>query len=75
MNRKLFFADNPVVAHRVAFKKNNFPEHSIATLKHAIELRSARSELDVRISADYSLIINHDSHYHKLEIEKTTFAE
>ncbi len=75
MNRKISFADNPVVAHRGAFKKNNFPENSIAALKHAIELRCAGSEFDVRMTADDSLIINHDPHYHKLEIEKTTFAE
>lgn len=74
MNRKISFADNPVVAHRGAFKKNNFPENSIAALKHAIELRCTGSEFDVRMTADDSLIINHDPHYHKLEIEKTSFA-
>lgn len=75
MNRKISFADNPVVAHRGAFKKNNLPENSIAALKQAIELRCTGSEFDVRMTADDSLIINHDPHYHKLEIEKTSFAE
>lgn len=75
MDSKISFADNPVVAHRGAFKKNNFPENSIAALKHAIELRCTGSEFDVRMTADDSLIINHDPHYNKLEIEKTTFAE
>lgn len=74
MDSIISFADNPVVAHRGAFKKNNFPENSIAALKHAIELRCTGSEFDVRMTADDSLIINHDPHYHKLEIEKTTYA-
>lgn len=69
------FAGNPVVAHRGAFKKNNFPENSIAALKEAIRLKCTGSEFDVRMSVDDSLIINHDPHYNKLLIEQTTFAE
>lgn len=66
---------NPVVAHRGAFKKNGFPENSIASLKEAIRLKCAGSEFDVRMTADDSLVINHDPHYHTLTIEKTGFAE
>jgi len=69
------FASNPVVAHRGAFKKNGFPENSIASLKEAIRLNCAGSEFDVRMSADDSLVINHDPHYHQLEIEKTNYSE
>ena len=69
------FAKNPVVAHRGAFKKNGFPENSIAALKEAIRLNCAGSEFDVRMSADDSLIINHDPDYHQLEIEKMTYKE
>jgi len=69
------FAANPVVAHRGAFKKNGFPENSIASLKEAIRLKCTGSEFDVRMTADDSLIINHDPHFNKLEIEKTTYAE
>lgn len=69
------FASNPVVAHRGAFKKNAFPENSIAALKEAIRLKCTGSEFDVRMSADDSLIINHDPHYHQLEIEKTNYAK
>ena len=73
---KIFtFANNPVVAHRGAFKKNNFPENSIASLKEAIRLGCTGSEFDIRMTADDSLVINHDPHYNKLEIEKTTYAE
>ena len=71
---KMTFADNIVVAHRGAWKKNNFPENSIASLKRAIELNCTGSEFDVWMTADDSLVINHDSDYNKLPIEKTNYA-
>ncbi|HEU4633584.1 MAG TPA: glycerophosphodiester phosphodiesterase family protein [Flavisolibacter sp.] len=69
------FAPNPVVAHRGAFKAHGYPENSIASLKEAIRLQCTGSEFDVRMTADDSLVINHDPHYNKLEIEKTTYSE
>jgi glycerophosphoryl diester phosphodiesterase len=68
------FAPNPVVAHRGAFKKKGFPENSIASLKEAIRLGCTGSEFDVRMTADDSLVINHDPHHNRMEIEKTGFA-
>ncbi len=72
---KIQFAPNPVIAHRGAFKKNNFPENSIAALREAIRLQCTGSEFDVRMSADDTLLINHDPHYEKLEIEKTSYQQ
>ncbi len=72
---KISFAENNVVAHRGAWKKLGFPENSIASLKHAIELKCTGSEFDVRMTSDDSLIINHDPHFNNLEIEKTTYAD
>ena len=71
---KIKFAGNAVVAHRGAFKKNNLPENSIASLKEAIRLHCTGSEFDVRMTADDSLIINHDPLYNKMAIEKTDFS-
>ena len=71
----IVFADNVVIAHRGAWKKNNLPENSIASLREAIRLNCTGSEFDVRMTADDSLIINHDQHYNKLLVEKTTYAE
>ncbi|HVG12804.1 MAG TPA: glycerophosphodiester phosphodiesterase family protein [Flavisolibacter sp.] len=71
----LTFAPNPVIAHRGAFKAKGLPENSIASLHEAIRLKCTGSEFDVRMSADDSLIINHDPHYGEKEIEKTTFAD
>lgn len=72
---QLAFANNIVVAHRGAWKKNNFPENSIAALKQAIALKCTGSEFDVRMTADDSLVINHDPHYNTLPIEKTNYAD
>lgn len=69
------FAKNVVVAHRGAWKKNNLPENSIASLREAINIGCTGSEFDVHLTADDSLIINHDPTYFNLPIEKTTYAE
>src|SRR5688572_28150497 len=74
-NSNRSFAKNPVIAHRGAFKKNNFPENSIAALREAIRLQCTGSEFDVRMSVDDSLLINHDPHYKQMEIEKTPYLE
>ncbi|WP_343697642.1 glycerophosphodiester phosphodiesterase family protein [Flavobacterium sp.] len=66
---------NAVVAHRGAWKKNNLPENSIASLRHAIDLKLPGSEFDVWRTADDSLVINHDAHYNKLLIEETNYAD
>ncbi|RVT76761.1 glycerophosphodiester phosphodiesterase [Flavobacterium sufflavum] len=66
---------NAVVAHRGAWKKNNLPENSIASLRHAIDLKLTGSEFDVWRTADDSLVINHDAHYNKLFIEETNYAD
>ncbi|OSZ81123.1 glycerophosphodiester phosphodiesterase [Chitinophagaceae bacterium IBVUCB2] len=69
------FADNPVIAHRGAWKKNKLPENSIASLKEAIRLGCTGSEFDIWMTADDSIVINHDPHYNKLTIEKTNYAD
>lgn len=66
---------NAIVAHRGAWKKNNLPENSIASLRHAIDLKLPGSEFDVWRTADDSLVINHDAHYNKLLIEETNYAD
>ena len=73
--QKPTFASNAVVAHRGAWKANNLPENSIASLKHAIELNCTGSEFDVRMTVDDSLVINHDPELNKLPIEKTKYKD
>lgn len=74
-SQAIVFATNPVVAHRGAWKKNGFPENSIASLREAIRMNCAGSEFDVRMTADDTLIINHDPAYQGLDIEKSTYAQ
>lgn len=75
IRNKIEFADNVVIAHRGAWKKNNLPENSIAALNEAIALKCSGTEFDIRMTADDSLIINHDPDYHNLTIEETSYAE
>lgn len=71
----LSFAPNIVVAHRGAWKKNNLPENSIASLQEAVRIGCTGSEFDVHLTADDSLVVNHDAHYAGLTIEKSTYAQ
>lgn len=72
---KITFYNNPVIAHRGAWKKNNLPQNSIASLKQAIALKCAGSEFDVRMTSNDSLVINHDPLYNNLQIEKTNYSD
>ncbi|HRN57716.1 MAG TPA: glycerophosphodiester phosphodiesterase family protein, partial [Agriterribacter sp.] len=71
----LTFAPNIVVAHRGAWKKNKLPENSIASLREAVRIGCTGSEFDVHLTADDSLVVNHDAHYAGLTIEESTYAE
>ena len=68
-------ADNPVIAHRGAWKAQDLPENSIAALQQSILLDCAGSEFDVRMTADDVLIVTHDSDYQSLQVEENTFAQ
>lgn len=68
------FANNPVVAHRGAFKKLSLPQNSIASLKQAIALGCTGAEFDVHMTADEVLVLNHDPVYFKIPVEKTDYA-
>lgn len=71
----IVFADNPVIAHRGAWKDKNLPQNSIASLKHAIELGCTGSEFDVRMTKDHVLVVTHDPHYNGVLVETSTYAE
>ena len=73
--QKSAIAINNVVAHRGAWKTNSLPQNSIASLKRAIEIKCAGSEFDVRMTADDSLVINHDPEFNNLPIEKSTYKD
>ncbi|MGV3764948.1 MAG: glycerophosphodiester phosphodiesterase [Chitinophagaceae bacterium] len=75
MNKPFHFEANKTVAHRGAFKTKGLPENSIAALKEAIALRCEGSEFDVHLTADDSLVVNHDHSFFGMHIEKSTYQE
>ncbi|SMC74598.1 glycerophosphodiester phosphodiesterase [Pedobacter nyackensis] len=66
---------NVVIAHRGAWKTNQLPENSIASLKEAIRIGCHGSEFDVHMTKDNVLVVNHDADYQGLHIEQSTYAE
>lgn len=67
------FIQNKVIAHRGAWKKNELPQNSIASLREAIRLGCEGSEFDVWMTADEVLVINHDVDFQGLDIEHETY--
>ncbi len=72
---KITFVDNPVIAHRGAWKTNDLPQNSIASLKMAIKLGCTGSEFDVRMTKDSVLIVTHDPDYNNMGVEDSNYAE
>ena len=64
-----------IIAHRGAWKKNQLPQNSVASLNHAISLKLGGSEFDVQMTSDDSLVVNHDNRFNGLEIGKTSYKE
>ncbi len=69
------FHNNPVIAHRGAWKAANLPQNSLASLKQAIDIGCMGSEFDVWMTADGVLILNHDADYDSLVIETSTYEQ
>lgn len=66
---------NPVIAHRGAWKTQEFPENSIASLKEAIALKCYGSEFDVHLTKDQIMVVNHDEDFISMPIETSTYDE
>lgn len=69
------FHNNPVIAHRGAWKTANLPQNSLASLKQAIDIGCMGSEFDVWMTADGVLILNHDADYDSLVMETSTYEQ
>lgn len=67
--------NNPVIAHRGAWKMNKLPENSIASLKEAFRLKCYGSEFDVHMTADGIIVVNHDPEFYGMDIESSTYKE
>lgn len=73
--QKPLSVDNNIVAHRGAFKVNNTPHNSIASLQDAIKLRLYASECDIHITLDGKVVVFHDDVFNGLDIDKTSYAQ
>lgn len=66
---------NQVIAHRGAWKKNNLPENSIASLKEAFRLNCFGSEFDIHMTLDSVMVVNHDATFLSIPIAKSTYQQ
>jgi len=73
MDNKTDFHTNKVIAHRGAWKAQNLPQNSIASLNEAIRLGCEGSEFDVWMTSDSILVVNHDADFYGLPIESSTY--
>ncbi len=65
--------NNPVIAHRGAWKTQKIPQNSIASLKEAIRLKCHGTEFDVHQTKDGVLVVNHDNDYQGMVISNTLY--
>lgn len=64
-----------IIAHRGAWKNSGLPQNSIAALKKAKELGCDGCELDVHLTADGVVVVNHDYDFYGTLIEESTYAQ
>lgn len=64
-----------VIAHRGAWKHTNTPQNSIAAFKEAIKMGCFGSEMDVQMTTDGYLVVNHDNDFKGTVIQKSTLSE
>lgn len=69
------FLQNPIIAHRGAWKVEGLPQNSLASLHRAIELGCAGTEFDVHLTKDDVLVVNHDNDFYGIDIATATYAE
>ncbi len=69
------FNKNMVIAHRGAWKQENLPQNSIASLNRAIELKAFGTEFDVHLTKDDIMVVNHDHDFFEIPIEQSTYSE
>lgn len=63
-----------IIAHRGAWKKASLPQNSMAALENAKKLHCDGVELDVHLTADGVVVVNHDADFYRLPIEQSTYA-
>lgn len=64
-----------VIAHRGYWRTPDYPQNSLASLQRALDLEIYGSELDVWITTDGVLVVNHDPSISGINIENSSYAD
>ncbi len=68
-------ADTEIVAHRGYWKTDGSAQNSLAAYRNADRIGCWGSEIDVWITSDNVLMVNHDPTFKGVTLEKATYAE
>ncbi|RNC65749.1 glycerophosphodiester phosphodiesterase family protein [Proteiniphilum sp. X52] len=63
-----------IIAHRGYWRVPDYPQNSLASLQRAFELDIYGSELDVWITKDGVVVLNHDPTINGINIENSTYS-
>ena len=63
-----------IIAHRGFWSIPEYPQNSLASLQRAIDLEIYGSELDVWITQDGVVVLNHDPTINGINVENSTYA-
>jgi glycerophosphoryl diester phosphodiesterase len=69
------YAQPQIIAHRGFWDKLGSAQNSISSLKNAIDFGAYGSELDVHITKDGVLVLNHDDDFKGVKIQEANYAE
>jgi glycerophosphoryl diester phosphodiesterase len=69
------YAQTQIIAHRGYWDKLGSAQNSLSSLENAIKFGAYGSELDVHLTKDGMVVLNHDNSYQGVEIQTATYAE
>ncbi|GHT51096.1 glycerophosphoryl diester phosphodiesterase [Bacteroidia bacterium] len=64
-----------IIAHRGFWDKLGSAQNSVSSLRNAIDFGAYGSELDVHLTRDGYVVLNHDDKYQGVNIQEATYAE
>jgi len=67
------YAQTQIITHRGFWDKLGSAQNSVSSLKNAIELGAYGSELDVWLTKDSVVVLNHDPLYQGVDIEASSY--
>jgi glycerophosphoryl diester phosphodiesterase len=67
-------AQTQIIAHRGYWDKLGSAQNSLSSLENAIRFGAYGSELDVHLTTDGVVVLNHDDTYQGVEIQTATYA-